>query len=99
MPRSNFAKIELCQDQIVDGRVNITESFALFAKMITVCARPDFITVLTARSSSAPQTAHTTVSAIHLLVSANATQVLLGTTALVHGASLQTASVGVPAWF
>ena len=27
--------IELCQDQIVDGRVNITESFALFAQMIT----------------------------------------------------------------
>jgi hypothetical protein len=27
--------IDLCQDQIVDGRVNITESFALFAQMIT----------------------------------------------------------------
>jgi hypothetical protein len=27
--------IELCQDQITDGKVNVTESFALFAKMLT----------------------------------------------------------------
>ena len=27
--------IELCQDQLVDGRINITESFALFAKMLS----------------------------------------------------------------
>ncbi len=27
--------IELCKDQIVDGRINITESFALFAKMLS----------------------------------------------------------------
>ncbi|MFM7762890.1 MAG: sulfotransferase family 2 domain-containing protein [Acidimicrobiaceae bacterium] len=27
--------IELCQDVIVDGKVNVTESFALFAKMLT----------------------------------------------------------------
>jgi hypothetical protein len=27
--------IKLCQDQLVDGRINITESFALFAKMIS----------------------------------------------------------------
>ena len=27
--------IELCKDQLVDGRINITESFALFAKMLT----------------------------------------------------------------
>jgi hypothetical protein len=27
--------IELCQDQLTDGKVNVTESFALFAKMLT----------------------------------------------------------------
>ena len=27
--------IKLCQDQLADGRINITESFALFAKMIS----------------------------------------------------------------
>ena len=27
--------IELCKDQINDGRINVTESFALFAKMLT----------------------------------------------------------------
>ncbi len=27
--------IELCQDQMVDGKINVTQSFALFAKMLT----------------------------------------------------------------
>lgn len=34
-PGTPEGAIELCQDQLVDGRINVSESFALFAKMIT----------------------------------------------------------------
>lgn len=34
-PGTPEGAIKLCQDQLVDGRINVSESFALFAKMIT----------------------------------------------------------------
>jgi hypothetical protein len=34
-PGTPEGAIELCQDQLVDGRINVSASFALFAKMIT----------------------------------------------------------------